>query len=101
MLKAIRVLHEKVRTADGLVVELKVWKVPKSEHFPEGVKYSFFAVRSGRVLVGYDNHRPKGHHRHFMGGEEPYSFEGFDKLRSDFKADLDKALKVLGGKNGA
>lgn len=101
MPKAVRVLQEKVRTADGLVVELKVWKVPKSEHFPEGVKYSFFAVRLGQVLVGYDNHRPKGHHRHFMEDEEPYYFEGFDKLRSDFKTDLDKALKTLGGENGA
>jgi hypothetical protein len=76
-----------------VVVEFKVWQVPKSGHYPEGVKYSFFATRSGKVLVGYDNHKPKGHHRHFAEKEGPYAFEGFEKLRADFSADLAEALK--------
>jgi len=95
MLRAVKVVHEKVRTAQGVVVELKGWRVPTSEYFPEGVKYSFFAVHAGKVLVGYDNHRPKGHHRHFEGKEAPYHFAGFDKLREDFRRDLDEALKGL------
>ena len=60
MSRAVRVLHEKIKTAQGLVVELKVWRVPKSEGYPEGIKYSFFAVFGKQVLVGYDNHKPKG-----------------------------------------
>ena len=64
----------------------------------EGFRYSFFAVRDGVVLVGYDNHVPKGHHRHFGGKQEPYAFEGLDKLRADFKRDLERArLRITEG----
>ena len=93
MSRAVKVLHEKIRTAEDVVVEFKVWKVPKSKNYPEGVKYSFFAAHSGKVLVGYDNHKPKGHHRHFVGEEGPYDFDGFDKLRQDFERDLEIALE--------
>ena len=93
MTRAVKLFHEKIRTAEGLVVESKVWKVPKSNHYPEGVRYSFFAVQAGRVLVGYDNHSPKGHHRHFKGKEEPYWFLGFDALRADFARDLLEARR--------
>jgi hypothetical protein len=88
MSSAVSIVHEKVKTEDGVVVEIKIWKVPKSDHYPEGVKYSFFATQGGKVLVGYDNHKPKGHHRHFGGIEGPYFFAGFDKLRNDFLNDL-------------
>ena len=92
MPRAVKVLHEKIRTAEGVVVEFKVWQVPKSKNYPEGVKYSFFAAHSGKVLVGYDNHNPKGHHRHSDEEEGSYDFEGFEKLREDFKKDLETAL---------
>jgi hypothetical protein len=95
MPKAVKVLHEKVITEEGAVVELKVWQVPKSDRYPDGVKYSFFAVHSGKILVGYDNHAPKGHHRHFAGEEKPYAFGGFDRLRDDFARDLRIALKQV------
>ncbi len=95
MPKAAKVFHEKIRTAEGIVVELKVWRVSKSQAYPEGVKYSFFAVHAGRVLVGYDNHSPKGHHRHWKGGEEPYGFQDFDTLRSDFDRDLAEIRKEI------
>ena len=71
-----------------------------SQYFPEGVKYSFFAVQAGLVLVGYDNHRPKGHHRHFLGKEESYVFSDFDELGSDFKKDLETALKARKDSHG-
>ena len=44
MPRAVKVLHEKIRTADGVVVEFRVWKVPKSVDYPEGVKYSFLRL---------------------------------------------------------
>ena len=98
MSRAVKVLHEKVRTAEGIVVEFKVWRVRDIRRYPEGFRYSFFAVRDGVVLVGYDNHVPKGHHRHFGGKQEPYAFEGLDKLRADFKRDLERArLRITEG----
>ena len=47
------------------------------------------------MLVGYDNHAPKGHHRHFGGKEEAYEFVGIDKLRADFSRDLEKAREQI------
>lgn len=98
--KAVKLLHEKVRTSDGFIVEYKVWRVSKCSHYPEGVKYSFFAVLRGEILVGYDNHRPKGHHRHFLGREEFYSFLGLVKLKKDFLEDLSFIRKWSGQNHG-
>lgn len=95
MPKAARILHEKIRTAEGIVIELTVWQVTKSPQYPEGFKYSFFAVRDGVILVGYDNHPPKGHHRHVGEREEAYEFAGLDKLRADFRSDLDDARRQI------
>jgi hypothetical protein len=95
MPKAVRVFYDKIHTAEGAVVEIKVWRVPKTSSYPEGVKYSFFAVYGGEVLVGYDNHSPKGHHRHRKGKEEPYAFYDFDTLRADFARDVEEALKEI------
>ncbi len=95
MPKATRVLHEKILTAEGIVVEFTVWQVTRSAQYPEGFKYSFFAVRNGVVLVGYDNHPPKGHHRHVGATEEAYEFAGLDKLRADFSSDLEKARRQI------
>ena len=41
-------------------------------------------------LVGYDNERGKGDHRHFEGREEPYSFTTPEALIEDFLADVKK-----------
>ena len=95
MPKATRILHEKIRTAEGIIVEFTVWQMTGSVQYPEGFKYSFFAVRNGVVLVGYDNHTPKGHHRHFGGTEEAYEFTGFGKLRAAFSSDLEEARKQI------
>jgi hypothetical protein len=42
--------------------------------------------RSQAVL--YDNHEPKGHHRHLEGVEEPYAFVDVDRLLDDLTADV-------------
>lgn len=38
MPKATRILHEKIRTAEG-VVEFTVWQVTRSAQYREGFKY--------------------------------------------------------------
>jgi hypothetical protein len=54
------------------------------------VKYrlAFIARDAADPAVLYDNHHPKGHHRHFEGVEEPYEFVDLDKLLADFQADV-------------
>ena len=47
---------------------------------------------SGEEIVGYDNHWPKGSHRHFGKKEEPYLFKDIQTLLDDFKRDCERAL---------
>lgn len=73
-------------TAEVAIAELKVWDVPESVYYPEGLKYRLFLVvkEQGLVIVGFDNHKPKGPHIHYRGGEIDYVFRGVDALVDDF-----------------
>lgn len=39
-------------------------------------------------MIGYDNERGKGDHRHIAGREETYIFVSIDQLMTDFIADI-------------
>ena len=52
-------------------------------------KYRLYYGRKGRRIVGYDNERGKGDHRHLDGQEAPYAFSSVDDLVRDFLADVD------------
>ena len=43
-------------------------------------------------MVLYDNHDPKGHHRHREGVEEAYEFVDVDGLLADFAADVGRMI---------
>lgn len=64
--------------------EIKVWQIPKAKEYPEGLKYSLFLVAESKVVIGFENHKPKGPHIHLGDNEHPYRFEGIDKLIDDF-----------------
>jgi hypothetical protein len=88
-MKAIKIFHEKrmmlnQKSGEAAVAELKVWSVPGSKDFPEGRKFSLFLVARGQVIVGMDNHKPKGPHIHLGEHELPYSFRGEKELLMDF-----------------
>lgn len=89
MASAELLFHSKRLFDDGAIVELKIWllpqPVPGSSH---RLKYSLYYGRSGVRLVGYDNERGKGDHRHFDGGEETYVFSSVEQLMTDFEADV-------------
>lgn len=74
----------------GGVVEIVVWKVPSpvppSQH---AFKYRLVFVRDGQRIVGYDNERGKGDHRHLGTREQTYGFTGVDTLIRDFLADVE------------
>jgi len=74
---------------DGKFVEMVIWQVPKtvagSRH---GYKYRLFYGEPGRRLIGYDNERLKGDHRHVEDREEPYPFADVETLVADFLADI-------------
>jgi hypothetical protein len=81
--------HSKRVFDDGAIVELKIWLVPErvqgSRH---GLKYSLYYGCDGRRLVGYDNERGKGDHRHYADREEEYPFTSVERLLADFEADV-------------
>lgn len=70
---------------DGAIVEAVIWRLPQplpsSAHpYKYRLFYGFPALR----VIGYDNERGKGDHRHVDGREEPYHFESPELLIDDF-----------------
>jgi hypothetical protein len=72
MPRATAVLREKVIDEEGNILELVIWRVPATPRSPSGVRYRLAFVRRDEEnpAVLYDNHSPKGHHRHIEGVEE-------------------------------
>jgi len=63
------------------------------------LKYSLFYGRPGERLVGYDNERGWGDHRHLAGKEEPYSFSTPEQFIADFLADVRRLRGEWGRRN--
>ena len=91
MMKAERVIRERIVFGDGAILEMKVWRVPVqvpgSRHM---LKYSLFYGRPGERLIGYDNERGKGDHRHYGEREEAYAFVSIEQMLLDFQADVER-----------
>lgn len=85
-------LYREKRSHDGGIVEMVVWQVPEavppSEH---PFKYRLVFVRDGKRLVGYDNERGKGDHRHIGETESAYIFVDEEQLLEDFWQDVMEA----------
>ena len=88
-MKARLAFHDKQVLPDGSIVEMKIWEVsesvPGSKH---RLKYSLFYGRPGQRLIGYDNERGRGDHRHVEGKQLPYTFTTPEQLIEDFLADV-------------
>jgi hypothetical protein len=66
---------------------IKIWKVPTSRNSPDGIDYSLSLISvEGKRVIGYDNHWPKGHHRHV--GRGSVRLFGIDRLIADFRSDV-------------
>jgi hypothetical protein len=52
---------------------------------PHGFKYSLVFVMDGKRVVGYDNERGKGDHRHFLDQEHPYTFKDVEPFSETFR----------------
>jgi hypothetical protein len=76
--------------------DLVLWRVARSARYPEGIRYRLAFIRSGEEApaVLYDNHHPKGHHRHVGQSVESYDFRNAQSLVADFLADARKAGAV-------
>jgi hypothetical protein len=90
---AVLVHYEKAHFDGGLILETVIWQVPEPvggsiHHY----KYRFFFGTAGRRLIGYDNERGKGDHRHHGDDEEPYVFISRERLLEDFFAEVEQYL---------
>lgn len=92
MAPATRIYYAKYAMDDGAIVEIVVWAistpVPGSSH---RFKYRLYYGRPGERIIGYDNERGKGDHKHIRGRESAYRFTTWEKLIDDFLADVAKA----------
>jgi hypothetical protein len=93
-MKAVPLFRLKHELDDGAIVEMVTWElrqaVPGSRH---KFKYRLYFGRGGTRIVGYDNERGKGDHRHLHGIERPYQFVSPERLMEDFLADVEEARR--------
>ena len=61
---------------------------------PHGLKYSLYYGRAGERIVGYDNERGKGDHKHVEGREKRYRFVSVEQLVADFLADVERIRRL-------
>jgi hypothetical protein len=84
------------RHIDGkYLIEMKIIRIKKDTHYPEGIKYSLVAIdrETGKRMLGFDNHEKRGHHLHRLTRELPYDFIDEWKLIEDFNAEYEKMRK--------
>jgi hypothetical protein len=75
--------------------EVRISTFLPSPELPGGIRYSLCLVdlASGEVILLYDVHRRKPHHRHRRGEETAYSFVDEDTLLDDFLRDVGLILE--------
>jgi len=94
-MQAKKLAHEKYVTEQGDIIEVVIWEVPKSHHFPHGVKYRMAYIHENKRTFGYDNERGKGHHKHLFGQEKQIEFESWEKLVKQFRNQVEKIRRDL------
>ncbi len=93
-MKATLTFRLKYELDDGAIVEMVIWSLPQAvPGSPHWFKYRLYFGKDGKRLVGYDNERGKGDHRHFRGRERDYRFMSPDRLIADFLADIEDVRK--------
>lgn len=88
-MKATRAFYDRGEFPDGAIVEMTIWKIPgRVPGSAHAFKYSLFYGYPGKRIVGYDNERGKGDHRHIEDRQERYVFSSVEKLVADFLSDV-------------
>ncbi|MBI4823098.1 MAG: hypothetical protein HY805_02560 [Nitrospirae bacterium] len=90
-MKTELVRHEKVIDELGNIIEIKMWRLPgPTKDKPHGYKYSLVYIVDEIRVIGYDNAKSKGDHRHIKGTIETYKFISLKKLAQDFYRDIER-----------
>ena len=93
MAPASLILDRKLLLDDGRIIQIRVSRLPEADaERPHGLKYSLFFGRAGERIIGYDNEKGKGDHRHYRSREEPYRFSSLEQLIHDFENDVEREM---------
>lgn len=87
--------HRKIQLREDLLLEVDIRTIRASRDYPEGIRYRCYLgnPRTQEVIVLYDIHPRKPHHRHVRGREEPYRFTAPEQLWDDFVMDVEAVLR--------
>ena len=89
MMKAVKLLDSKHVFNDGAIQQLVIWELSEpvrgSQH---AYKYRLYYGKDGARIVGYDNERGKGDHKHYYATETPYTFTTPEQVWRDFVTDI-------------
>jgi hypothetical protein len=101
MAKATLLSDRRFEFADGSFWRIRLWSVPESvPPSTHHLKYSLVYIVNGERVIGYDNERGKGDHRHYGDVEVSYSFRSDEQLVADFLADVEDARNDSGKAQG-
>jgi hypothetical protein len=91
-MRAIPLIRKKLTHEDGSVTEVVVWRIPSDARRSEHVRYrmAFIPRNHKRPAVLFDNHDPKGHHKHVDGVEDRYPFSDVSALIADFDKEVER-----------
>jgi hypothetical protein len=86
---AALIIRDRRILADGAIIEVVVWRVPTPvPPTTHGVKYRLFYGKNSQRIVGFDNERGKGDHKHILGVETSYDFTTLAQLLDNFEAEI-------------
>lgn len=90
-MKAVLITQFKDIAANGDIIEMVVWHVPTpvpptTHHY----KYRLVYIVDNKRVIGFDNERGKGDHKHWGDTEYPYTFKDIETLIEDFVLEVDK-----------
>jgi len=89
-MKARSIIRKKDRFLDGTIIEIVIWELPEAvPGSAHRFKYRLYFGIPGQRLIGYDNERGKGDHRHRDDRQGSYSFREIDELLDDFNRDVE------------
>ena len=87
--------HRKIQLRDDLLLEVYIRTVRASRNYPEGIRYRCYLgnPKTREVVVLYDIHPGKPHHKHTRGRQDPYLFTTPEQLWDDFVVDVEAVLR--------
>jgi len=90
-MRAVLIHQFRSVSAGGDLIEMVIWQVPDPvPPCKHPYKYRLVYIVDSLRVIGYDNERGKGDHRHVDGIESPYQFINIDQLIEDFILNVER-----------